>query len=216
MNKLISRLVFAFGLVLILAGRGSAQDVVLTIDWSNLSAVKFTATGNNSYINYNGSLKFEDGIALLNFFTSTVNVQDIGSVTESNLTDSANSPSASSKFDWLSSWNDANPGYYPNNGNGVDLTLWSDSGSTQMEYSTSAQAFYGEAVFDMSGYSSFTNLFPALNSTGNVVIWHGNGTLGTWQVVGAAAVPEPSTYAAILGVVALGFVAWRRRARESE
>ncbi|MCB1105162.1 MAG: PEP-CTERM sorting domain-containing protein [Opitutaceae bacterium] len=37
-----------------------------------------------------------------------------------------------------------------------------------------------------------------------------NGYLGTG---GVSAVPEPSTYAAILGLLAIGFVAWRKRAQ---
>jgi hypothetical protein len=80
-----------------------------------------------------------------------------------------------------------------------------------MTFSTSGAAFHGEAIFDLSSYSGFTNLFPALNATGNVGIWNGNGTLGTWQVVGAAAIPEPSTYAALAGLAALGLVILRRR-----
>jgi hypothetical protein len=37
------------------------------------------------------------------------------------------------------------------------------------------------------------------------------GDFGLQEVLTGAAVPEPSTYAALLGIMALGFVAWRRR-----
>lgn len=188
----------------------------MTVDWSNQSAVKFTATGSNSAINYPGGSNwtFSEGVALLGFFTAPVNVQDLDggvATTTSNLTDGANSITSTSIFDRLASWNDSNPYLYPDLGTGSDLTLWNDPGSTAMTFFTTSSAFYGEAVFDLSGYSGFTNLFPALNATGNVGIWNGNGTLGTWQVVGAAAIPEPSTYAALAGLGALGLAVLRRR-----
>ncbi|MCC5839464.1 MAG: PEP-CTERM sorting domain-containing protein [Opitutales bacterium] len=46
-------------------------------------------------------------------------------------------------------------------------------------------------------------------------ITYGGGTIGDarviWDEVQVYAVPEPSTYAALFGLLALGFVAWRRR-----
>jgi hypothetical protein len=213
MNSRLRRLFIGISLACLCLGKSSAQ-VVMTVDWSNLSAVKFTATSGFSAINYPGgtSWSFNEGIALLGFLTAPANVQDLGGqATSSSLTDSANTVTATSKFDYLASWNDAHTNYYPNNGNGSDLTLWNNSGATGMTFSTSSAAFHGEAVFDLSAYASFTNLFPALNATGNVGIWNGNGTLGTWQVVGAAAIPEPSTYAALVGLAALGLAVLRRR-----
>jgi len=216
MNSHLRRLFIGSLLAVVCLGKASAQ-AVLTIDWSDLSAVKFTATGNFSAINYpdmESNWSFIEGVALLGFFTDSVNVQDIdgGSPTlTSTLTDSANNATSTSTFNRLSSWNDTEPYLYPSLGNGVDVVLWNDSDATGMTFSTSNDAFYGEAVFDLSAYSSFTDLFPALNATGNVEIWNGHGTLGTWQVVGASAVPEPSAYAAFAGLASLGLVALRRR-----
>lgn len=210
-------LTLGFSLAGLILGKASAQ-VVITVDWSNLSAVKFTATANNSAINYPGgtSWTFSEGVALLGFLNTPANVQDLdgGAATgTSTLTDAANNLTSTSTFNRLSSWNDSNPNFYPNGGNGSDLTLWNDPGSTGMTFSTSSPAFNGEAVFDLSAYSGFTNLFPALNATGTVGIWNGNGNLGSWQVVGAAAIPEPSTYAALAGLTAFALVAVRRRIR---
>lgn len=194
------RLLFISILTLLCFGKSSAQ--VLTIDWSNLSAVKFTATGNFAANAYTGPRNYGDGIALLSFFSSNVVTQDIGALVSSNLYDSSYSAAF---FDVLSSWNDG----VPNTSPGLDLTLWSNPGATTFDFSTSSPAFNGEAIFDLSAYSN-TNLFPALNATGNVVVWNGSATLGTWQVVGAA-VPEPSTYAALAGLGALGLAMLRRR-----
>ena len=104
----------------------------------------------------------------------------------------------------------------PGTGSGIDITIWNQSSASQMAFSSSGQAFYGQAIFDLTAYSSYTNLFPALNSTGDVRIWNddggaGNAVLGSWKVVGAAAVPEPSTYAALFGLATLGAACWRKR-----
>ena len=211
MHSMFRRLLSTSILALLCLSKASAQ-VVVTIDWSNLSAVKFTATGNAAAGNFN-TLTFQDGIALLGFLSAPANVQDLdGGVPTgtSTLTDSNNILTSTSTFNRLSSWNDSQPSFYPNNGNGSDLTLWNDSAATGLSFSNSSPAFNGEATFDLSAYSGFTNLFPALNATGNVGIWNGNGTLGTWQVVGAA-VPEPSTYAALVGLGALALTMLRRR-----
>ena len=217
--------------VALACGAPAHANLVLTIDYSNLSAVKFTATGNASLINYSGSLGFSDGIAILGFLTSPALVQDFvtsgpvstynGSTSGNGLTDSANATRTTSQiFDDLSTWNDANTGFWssygqPGTGNGSDLTLWANGDSTGMSFSTGSPAFHGEATFNLSSFPSITALFPALNSTGNVGIWGGGATLGTWQVVGVSAVPEPSTYAAIFGAVALAGVVVRRRRQRS-
>ena len=103
MNSRLRRLLLALTLALLSSGKSSAQ-VVMTVDWSNQAAVKFTATSNFCAIDYPGAtnFKFSDGIALLNFFSSPVNVVDLdgGSpAPTSNLTDSANVVSSTAKFD---------------------------------------------------------------------------------------------------------------------
>lgn len=216
-----------FILVLALIGCvGANSQVVLTIDYSDLSAVKVTATGNSAAIDYpNGSsnsFSFAEGIALRNFFTAPVQVQDfVSTLTSSTFTDSSNTLTSSSTFNEISAWNDDHTEYWsaygePGTGNGIDITIWNQSAATQMAFSSSGPAFYGQAIFDLTAYSSYTNLFPALNATGDVRIWNndggaGNAVLGTWQVVGAAAVPEPATYAALFGLATLGAACWHKR-----
>jgi hypothetical protein len=220
------RTLLCLGLALISCAQSNAQSVVLTIDYSNLSAVTVTATGNSSAIDYphsgSGNYTFNDGIALLGFFTNPVTVTDfVGANTSSTLTDSANNATSNTTFNVMSSWNDAHPEYWSSYGatnteTGSDITLWNLNSGGAMNFSISSAAFNGQAVFDLSGYSSFTSLFPALNATGNIEIWNNDGgigsaTLGTWKVVGVSAVPEPTTYAALFGLTALAVASWRRR-----
>lgn len=104
-------------------------------------------------------------------------------------------------------------------GTGIDLILWNQNTGSTMSFSTASPAFYGEAIFDLSGYSSYTSLFPALNSTGTIRIWNNDGgsgidaTIGSWKVTGVSAIPEPSTCALLAGLGTLGVVVFRRRQR---
>ncbi len=210
------------GLGIALAGGVASEakadllPVVLTIDYSNLSAVTVTATGSFAYSDYSGPLGFGDGIALHDFFTAPVLVQDfVTAPVSSTLTTGVVPQDLTNTFSEITAWNDSNPSLWvgygqPGLGNGSDITLWRNAPSVSMSFSTESAAFSGQAVFNLSGYASYTNLLPALNSTGTVTIWNNNGTIGTWQVVGTA-VPEPSTYAVLFGSAALGLVIWRRR-----
>lgn len=197
-------------------------SVLLTIDYSDLSAVKFTATGAASDIEYLGGLTFADGIALRNFFTAPVLVKDFVSsynVASVGLSDSNNDTLNGAVFTELSAWNDDNPGYWAGygadgTGNGVDLTLWSLDNISTMYFDAGPfspkAAFHGEAIFDLTGYADYTALFPSANSSGDITIWNNNGTLGTWQ-----AIPEPSSYG-LLGAGALTLVAHVRRRRRKQ
>lgn len=197
--------------------------VLLTIDISDLSAVKFTATGSSADQTFN-TLSFADGIALRNFFINTVPVQDFVSTYSSSstgLTDSTNDLPSTAIFNELTAWNDDHPEYWTgyNNeslGGGVDLTLWNQTstGTTMFFSSGPEAAFYGEAVFDLSGWILWTDEFPAVNTTGNINLWNNNGTIGTWQVVNPSAVPEPSTYGMIgAGALVTATIMRRRRNR---
>lgn len=69
-------------------------------------------------------------------------------------------------------------------------------------------------TFDLFNYTAATGTFDTVNlgSLSSGLAWDTSAlyTTGTLSVI-TSAVPEPSTYAAILGACALGFVAWRKR-----
>jgi len=69
---------------------------------------------------------------------------------------------------------------------------------------------------DLSGWSLVSA--NAISASGNVIVGEGirNGNTEAWAVnmaaVNMAAIPEPSTYAALAGLASLGVALWRRRA----
>jgi hypothetical protein len=210
MNSPRHRIVSGLILILALAVSTHAQ-VLLNVDWSNLSAVKITATAAAPAFSYNNgagdtpvygggasSFKGEDGITFVNFLTATsAATGDVGPLANSSdLMDN----SGSNTFDHL---------YVLSGGQGgslKDLNIYSFNTSGNFTFVNGAAAFTGEAVFDLSApaYADLVSLFPGLGASGSLAMWNEFGyPLGTWQVTGAAAIPESSTYAAIFGGLAL-------------
>jgi len=70
-------------------------------------------------------------------------------------------------------------------------------------------------VGDHEGYASFHRMVSQDTSQASVfaVAWWGNETSFTISAV--SAIPEPSTYAAMAGALALGLAAWHRRRRQA-
>ncbi len=62
--------------------------------------------------------------------------------------------------------------------------------------------------------AGYTGALPA-NGSYNTFIVDGSSTYLTLLSSNGSAIPEPSTYAVIAGLAALGFVGWRRRRRSS-
>jgi len=69
MKILSTRLFLAFAVALFSLSSLQAQSIVLEINWSNLSAVTFTATTANSFNDYSGTSTLADGLDLVDFFT---------------------------------------------------------------------------------------------------------------------------------------------------
>lgn len=177
--------------------------ILIQIDVSSPSAVKFTATTMAPAYTYgNVSVTTFLGITLTTFFTSGVaaipvpnSLDALSSVISIYQTDN---PLPQASFDNLFA-----PDYR-------NLNLHSTLSEDPMAFSTGTQALSGEAIYDLSTQAPY---LPDVGTIGDIHIGNYSGSpgtvLGQWEVVGA--IPEPSTYAIFVGLAALGFVAWRRR-----
>jgi hypothetical protein len=72
----------------------------------------------------------------------------------------------------------------------------------------------GDTALTLAGHNAIGNL----NSVGihvSTTATSGSNNQTQWRTdnIAVTAIPEPSTYAALLGLLAIGFVAWRRRRR---
>lgn len=177
---------------------GHAQ-VLLTIDTSNSSAVTFTAASGTSLATTSSAPVV--GVTLIGFFTSAVFTQP---------GPSGSGLSASGfTFDAATSLSNDGSTY-----TGTNLEISSGSSVTQnMNFVSGATAFTGSMTLNLS-----VGNLPSGGATGDIFAgapgtFIGSGVkIGTWQA-GVAAVPEPSTYAALMSVAALCFAGYRRRNR---
>lgn len=210
----MSALRFFTGLVLLVATAATSRaQLLLTIDVSNVSAVKITATGTAPAYSYNNgagdtpvygggasSFKGEDGITLVGFLTAdSLYTGNVGpGASSSTLTDY----SGNSTFDQ----------FYVISGHLRDLNIFANNTSSDLVFANGHAAFTGEAVFDLSAgdWADLVSRLPTYPAGGNIVLYNEfSFALGTWSVT--SAVPEPSTYAAIFGGIALVGVVLRRR-----
>jgi hypothetical protein len=196
-------------------GISSVSAQVITIDWSDLSAVTITGTGQFASNDQFGSKDYSEGVTLEGFFTTAIN----------------NDSSVASTSSSSSLYTAGNTGEFLNDlitwdhltGDGAsttdDLNIYRSGSIITFDFRADTAAFTGSSSWDLSnpGASIYTDYFPALNVTGSVYAGNSTVLIGTWQIVGAtSAVPEPSSFAAILGIIALcGTVGARRRTRRA-
>lgn len=166
--------------------------VLLSVDITDLSAVTITATGaapdyaTSAYTTY-------DGVALLGFFggAGLINYSTFP-VTSGNLTPSG----AAAAFD--------SSDVQTISANLADLGLYRNSGAEQELFAFGTPAFTGTLTLNLS---SFTRSDFTLG-TFNLAAGYQNS--GTTQIGQYTVIPEPATYALLLGGVALVLVAVRR------
>lgn len=89
------------------------------------------------------------------------------------------------------------------------------SGTTTPNFTVSSNQVIGSdfngSYTDANGAVKFTGSFTSISFT---AVYLGTGVQdGIGLQVGVTAIPEPSTYAAMFGALALGLAAWRRRNR---
>jgi len=178
-----------------------SQASAILINISDPSNVTFTATTESSLID--SELGTADGITLVNFFTSNLNIG------EAQLPGSLAVADTGDSFLTIESVNFED---FFGDDDGNDLTIFNvdDDTFTGQVFETGQLAFTGESTFD---FSSFAASLPAVGSTGDIVtgfdadaLNHGL-VINTFEVV---AVPEPSS-TLLLGLSALGLAAHRRR-----
>lgn len=217
---------FALAALLITASLSSHAAVLLNVDYSNLSAVTFTATSGTpaySYHNFGDTpeypggasdFKGEDGLTLMNFLTSNYGMSgDVGSgATASDLRDQP----GTSILDFLYVMNMTVPAN-PLTDLFTGLNIYASSTTDQIFFANGQTALLGQAVFDFTepAYASLVTKLPGLGASGGLVMWNTyDYPIGTWQVTGVySAIPEPSTYAALIGGLALVGVILRRRSK---
>ncbi|MBX3735386.1 MAG: PEP-CTERM sorting domain-containing protein [Candidatus Didemnitutus sp.] len=194
-----------FGLTLALLGFAKANaQAQINIDWSNLSAVTFSGTGSNALVNQTGSNL--DTIILVGFFShdtdSNVGFGDFANPATLGDHNQQGTYNLLQVFDQITS------------ASYVDLLINSSADEATVDFSTSAAAFTGASVWDLSSatftHGAVANYLPALGASGNILFR--DQVIGTWTVTGqGSAVPEPSVYALLFGCSALGFIIWRRK-----
>ena len=190
--------------VFLLAPLAANATVLLEINVYNPAAVSISSTGAFSDAN-DTSHTLLDGIDLVGFLTGATLANS--SAVLGNLTPNGDSTVAYNRI-W---WDDYS-------GSLIDLNLYNLVDPSPLQsFSTSDIAFTGSASLDLTTVSA---LLPKNGVTGTLYAgYSGNDVVGTshlgaaigeWRVV---AIPEPSTYAAFLGVGALAAAVVLRRRR---
>lgn len=93
------------------------------------------------------------------------------------------------------------------------LTVTNDGWNTTVTPAASEKSFSLAAISEVDDvtalYLRITNT-STVSINGGTVATSGTGRIDNFTVTAATAVPEPSTYALLLGLGALGLAAWRR------
>ncbi|MCX6938404.1 MAG: PEP-CTERM sorting domain-containing protein [Verrucomicrobia bacterium] len=223
----------ALALSLALGAAASAKAAVLiTIDVANIASesVRFSATSGASSAT-DSSFTTGNGISLVDFI-------NFGSGTVyrpayfTNQAGSSVSTYSLGTFDLKSASVTASDFF---NGYGVGLTTIGNSSlyeleiyngfasglTTAMSFVTGETAFTGSALVTGTFKSGSTppplfDYIPAVGTIGDIVTGFRTTigpVIGQWQVIDSSAIPEPSTYSALVGLATLGFAALRRHRR---
>lgn len=182
--------------LLLLTSTQLPAALVLQIDVTDPSAVVFSAVNNGASAASSGYTSFR-GINIISFLTGTPSTGS-GTASSSSLTlDGA-------PLDDV---------YYGNFVfSGTNVNVADSGGSSSITIGAGEVPFSGSMTFD---FSSIAGFLPTAGALGD--IQGGDSSpigpvFGQWQAVSVAAIPEPSTYLAIISGVGLaGFIGYRSR-----
>lgn len=169
--------------------------VVLTVDVSTPAVVVITATGASPSTTVSSDVF--NGFTLSGFFTSDASGSWAGSALAAGL------KGGNATIDYDTAQVDE----------ASSVGLFLGGGSQPISFSIGSPAFTGSSAFDLSGASL---LLPGAGSSGSLIVWDGAFNpveIGTWQIT---PVPEPSAYAAVMGVSLIGFSAYNRFKKQSK
>ncbi len=178
----------------LLAGGAAAQAQIIIVNVFDPTAVTFTGTGTVASANFNGGTTAAFPVRLSGFFTTSQSNIDVFATTTTLATTGAG--------------HTLGLAFLRVGAGGPTTLLFRESGNSQENFSTGSAAFSGAGTFDLSIVSS---ALPSAGATGNVFAADGTTIVGTYSVTSTSAVPEPSAYALLAGLVGLGFIARRRR-----
>jgi hypothetical protein len=95
---------------------------------------------------------------------------------------------------------------------GSTYTPFSNGGDAILHiYSTWPANTTGYLALDLNNHTNYGWAQISYNSDGSLTLYDFAYNSTASQAIGAGAIPEPSTYAALAGLAALGFAAYRRR-----
>ena len=173
--------------------------MVLTVDFTNPSAVVITATGNNSLVTARDSKQngFQLYNAIPNNTDNSGNFQ--GNVISTIRPDGTGSNIATGNASYADS----------SQTGGLSSLLIYSSQIGNWVVTEGEAAFSGSITLDLS--DSLIGTLPSPGASGNVVLGYTtvSGVIGTWSAI--SSVPEPSHYAIILSLFLSSFIFWKRR-----
>ncbi len=193
------RLSYLFA-ALLLSASVARSDVVLTVDISDVSAVKFTATPSFSQT-ANNTIRGQDGVTLVNFFSGSA-TQPIGitggALSVQGLSVGFDSASGSSLGSPVNTFLGLN---FRNNGN-----------EEFQVFSLNSPVFSGYTTLDLSANAG---VIPTAGAVGN--IFGGNSNTSNPLIGQFAVIPEPATTGLLVGLGGLVLAAGLRfrRARRA-
>jgi hypothetical protein len=197
-SQLIAGL-FTVVIAILSASAARAQTFLLEIDDSNPAATVITAVPlNTASGSTSGTYDLQNGVDLLGFFTSNIGTYPyLLPTTPSSLTtgDASSGPI----------FNEGLPDNL--SGQEIDLSLFQLDSTQQISFTSGQTAFDGSLTLNLTSVEGFLPNADSARTSGSIVTGYNgaapNTPIGEWKLVTPVTAPEPSTWALLLGSIAL-------------